>query len=114
MVDYGKFDINDFSKRDKTLISLVRVTFHKKDFKEALIQIQNLKELGYNVSANIMGIIRDNKFIIPKKNDTMYHLDKIYIIINSSQMVETLDAFGHNEKMTKKILIIGGEILVLI
>ena len=50
----------------------------------------------------------NNKIIIKKKNDTINKEDKIYIIINSSQMAETLDAFGHNEKISKKILIIGG------
>ena len=34
--------------------------------------------------------------------------DKVYVIINSSQMKETLSAFGHNEKISNKILIIGG------
>ena len=34
--------------------------------------------------------------------------DKAYVIINSSQMKETLSAFGHNEKISNKILIIGG------
>ena len=37
------------------------------------------------------------------KND-----DKAYVIINSSQMAKTLIAFGHNEKISSKILIIGG------
>ena len=34
--------------------------------------------------------------------------DKAYVIINSSQMGLTLSAFGHNEKISSKILIIGG------
>ena len=34
--------------------------------------------------------------------------DKAYVIINSSQLRETLSAFGHNEKISTKILIIGG------
>ena len=34
--------------------------------------------------------------------------DKAYVIINSQQMQETLTAFGHNEKISNKILIIGG------
>ena len=34
--------------------------------------------------------------------------DKAYVIINSSQLSETLNAFGHNEKISTKILIIGG------
>jgi len=34
--------------------------------------------------------------------------DKAYVIINSLQLKETLEAFGHNEKISNKILIIGG------
>ena len=34
--------------------------------------------------------------------------DKAYVVINSSQLNRTLTAFGHEEKIAKKILIIGG------
>ena len=34
--------------------------------------------------------------------------DKAYIAINAIQMQDTLSAFGHNEKISNKILIIGG------
>jgi len=34
--------------------------------------------------------------------------DKAYVVINASQMNETLMAFGHMEKISNKILIIGG------
>jgi trk system potassium uptake protein TrkA len=53
-------------------------------------------------------VIRGDKFLIPKKNDEIQKDDKIYVIINSSQMSQTLEAFGHNEKVSKKILIVGG------
>ncbi len=72
------------------------------------IKLNELTKKFPNLDANIIGIIRDDKFIIPKKNDEVKYNDKIYAIINSTQMVETLDAFGHNEKISKKILIIGG------
>ena len=60
------------------------------------------------LDANIVGIIRGDKFLIPKKNDDIQQNDKIYVIINSSQMSQTLEAFGHSEKVSKKILIVGG------
>ena len=60
------------------------------------------------LNANILGVIRDEKFIFLKKNDVMKINDKAYVTINSSQMKETLSAFGHNEKISNKILIIGG------
>ena len=61
-----------------------------------------------NLNANILGVIRDQKFNFLKKNDVLKINDKAYVIINSSQLRETLIAFGHNEKISTKILIIGG------
>ena len=55
-----------------------------------------------------MGVIREDKFVMLKKTDIMLKDDKAYVIINASQMNETLNAFGHNEKISNKILIIGG------
>jgi len=60
------------------------------------------------LEANILGVIRKDKFVILKKNDVMKVNDKAYVIINSDQMQQTLLAFGHEEKISTKILIIGG------
>ena len=72
------------------------------------IKLKDLTKKYPNLDANVIGIIRDDKFIIPKKDDEIKENDKIYVIINSSQTVETLEAFGHTEKVSKKILIVGG------
>jgi trk system potassium uptake protein TrkA len=72
------------------------------------IKLNDLTKKHPNLDANIIGIIRDEKFLIPKKNDDVRKNDKIYVIINSSQMSDTLEAFGHDEKVSKKILIVGG------
>jgi trk system potassium uptake protein TrkA len=60
------------------------------------------------LDANIMGVIRDDKFVVLRKTDIMLKDDRAYVIINASQMKDTLNAFGHNEKISNKILIIGG------
>ena len=60
------------------------------------------------LKANILGVIRNEKFNILKKNDIIKKKDKAYVIINSEQMALTLAAFGHEEKVSSKILIIGG------
>jgi len=60
------------------------------------------------LDANIIGVIREEKFVVLKKNDIMLKDDKAYVAINASQMNDTLIAFGHNEKISNKILIIGG------
>ena len=80
------------------------------DEKCPIINIK-LNELTKNfpkLNANILGVVRNEKFIFLKKNDVMKKEDKVYVTINSSQMKETLSAFGHNEKISNKILIIGG------
>jgi len=74
----------------------------------ANIKLNELTKKFPKLNANILGVVRKDKFIILKKNDIMVEDDKAYVIINSSQMAQTLEAFGHNEKIAKKLLIIGG------
>ena len=72
------------------------------------IKLNELTKKFPKLNANIMGVIREDKFVVLKKNDIMIKEDKAYVIINASQMKDTLNAFGHNEKISNKILIIGG------
>ncbi len=72
------------------------------------IKLKELTKKFPNLNAYILGVIRDEKFLIMKKNDTLNHTDKAYVVVNSNKMEETLKVFGHNEKISDKILIIGG------
>ena len=72
------------------------------------IKLNELTKKFPKLNAYILGVIRDEKFIILKKNDALKHNDKAYILVNTVQMEETLKVFGHNEKISSKILIIGG------
>ncbi|MDA9745350.1 Trk system potassium transporter TrkA [Candidatus Pelagibacter sp.] len=72
------------------------------------IKLEDITKKFSKLEANILGVIRNEKFIFLKKKDVMKKQDKAYVIINSSQMQLTLDAFGHNEKISNKFLIIGG------
>ena len=80
----------------------------KDNCKSLDIKFNELTKKYPKLEANVIGINREDKFFIPKKTDSVKEEDKIYVIINSSQMAETLEAFGHEEKISKKILIIGG------
>ena len=72
------------------------------------IKLSDLTIKFPNLNAYVLGVIRDGKFIIMKKNDKLKHDDKAYVVVNSNKMEETLKVFGHNEKISNKILIIGG------
>ena len=72
------------------------------------IKLNDLTKKFPKLDANIIGVIRNDKFVTLKKNDVMLKDDKAYVAINASQMQETLNSFGHREKISNKILIIGG------
>ena len=72
------------------------------------IKLNELTKKFPKLNANILGVVRDNNFIFLKKNDVMKKNDKAYVAINALQIQETLEAFGHNDPISKKILLIGG------
>ena len=72
------------------------------------IPLKDLTKKFPNFKANILGALRKDKFIYLKKNDTLQVDDNIYLVVSSSQLNEILKAFGHDEKISKNILIIGG------
>ena len=82
--------------------------FIREDCKSIDIKFNELTKKYPKLEANIIGINRKESFFIPKKTDSVKKDDKIYVIINSLHMSKTLEAFGHEEKISKKILIIGG------
>ena len=71
-------------------------------------ELSKLTEKFPNLRANILGVIREGKFVILKKKDKMMVNDKAFVVISASQLNITLSAFGHEEKIAKKILIVGG------
>jgi trk system potassium uptake protein len=70
--------------------------------------LKNLTEKFPDFKANILGAVRKEKFIYLKKNDQMLENDNVYLIVSSEQLNAILKAFGHEEKIAKNILIIGG------
>ena len=70
--------------------------------------LKSLTETFPDFKANIIGALRKEKFIFLKKNDKLLEGDNVYVVVSSSQLNQILKAFGHEEKIAKKILIIGG------
>jgi len=70
--------------------------------------LSNLTGMFPDLNANILGVIRGEKFTILKKKDKLLIDDKAFVVVNASQINRTLSAFGHEEQVSKKILIIGG------
>ena len=71
-------------------------------------ELAQLTQKFPDLRANVLGVIRGEKFVILKKKDKMIVDDKAFVVVSASQINITLSAFGHEEKMAKKILIVGG------
>jgi len=72
------------------------------------LSLKNLTEKFPDFKANIVGTVRNSKFIFLKKTDKLLEGDKAYVVVSADQITQILKAFGHEEKTAKKILIVGG------
>jgi trk system potassium uptake protein len=72
------------------------------------LSLKNLTEKYPDFKANIVGTVRESKFIFLKKTDKLLEGDKAYVVVSNNQITQILKAFGHEEKTAKKILIVGG------
>ncbi len=80
----------------------------KKDCPTINMSLKNLTEKFPDFKANILAVVRKDKFIFLKKNDKLLEGDKAYVVVSTDQLTQILKAFGHEEKTAKKILIVGG------
>ena len=71
------------------------------------IPLKKLTEKFPDFKANILGALRKEKFIY-LKDDQMLENDNVYVVVSSDQLNPILKAFGHDEKIAKNVLIIGG------
>ena len=72
------------------------------------IPLKNLTLKFPDFKANILGAVRKDKFIFLKKNDHLQESDKAYVVASTEQLNLILKSFGHEEKASTKILIVGG------
>ena len=71
-------------------------------------ELHKLTKTYSNLNANILGVVRNEKFVILKKKDQLIVGDKAYVVVKSEQLNKLLATFGHEETRANKILIIGG------
>ena len=71
-------------------------------------ELQKLTKTYSKLNANVLGVVRNGKFVILKKQDQILIGDKAYLVVKSDQLDKLLQIFGHEETKASKILIIGG------
>ena len=107
----GAYDVVPFLNDEIELLSFVI------DEKCPLIDtnLKNIHEIfqenldsDKNLRASILGISRDEKLFIPKKQDKLIQGDHIYVLADKNHIKRTMNAFGHDDKPIRKLIIIGG------
>ena len=93
---------------------LMNITIHEDcplvdtDLKNIHELFQDDEDSNKNLRASIIGIFRDKKLFIPKKNDSLNHNDNIFLLTDTKHTHRVMSAFGLNEDPVNKIIIIGG------
>ena len=91
----------------KDKVKLLEILVEKK-CPIANIPLKDLTKKFPEFKAYIFGAERKENFVLFKKNDQMKVGDKVFLVVSTDQINKLLSVFGHDEKVAKKILIIGG------
>ncbi len=107
----GVYDIFPFFDEK---VQLMNITIHgdcplvDTDLKSIHELFQGDEDTNKNLRASIIGIFRDKKLFIPKKNDTLNQGDSVFLLTDNKHAHRAMSAFGLNEEPVNKIIIIGG------
>lgn len=70
--------------------------------------LRQLTSLFPDLNIVVIAILRDERMIIPSSNDQMLPGDEVYFVADAEHVARAMAVFGHEEKQTKRIIIVGG------
>jgi trk system potassium uptake protein TrkA len=56
----------------------------------------------------VVGILRNDRKIVPTPDDQMLPGDEVYFVADTKHLARALAAFGHEEKTARRLIIVGG------
>ncbi len=70
--------------------------------------LRQLTELFPDLHMRIVGIVRREGIITPGGDDQILIGDEVYFTVDSRQVLRAMDAFGLEERETRRVVVIGG------
>lgn len=70
--------------------------------------LKQLSDLFPDLSATVVGVVRNDKLFIPRSSDQLHAGDLAYVVATREQVKRTLSLFGHDEPEARRIVIAGG------
>ncbi len=70
--------------------------------------LRQLTQLFPDLNIVIVGLMRQNHPIVPSADDQMLPGDEVYFVVDSTQLLRAMAAFGHEEQEARRLLVFGG------
>jgi trk system potassium uptake protein TrkA len=70
--------------------------------------LRQLTQLFPDLQIVVVGIVRQDKAMVPSAEDQMLPGDEVYFVVASDQTQRALAAFGHEETAARRVVILGG------
>ncbi len=70
--------------------------------------LRQLTQLFPELAIVVVGIVRQDRAMVPSAEDQMLAGDEVYFVVASDQTSRALAAFGHEEREARRILVLGG------
>jgi trk system potassium uptake protein TrkA len=70
--------------------------------------LRQLTQLFPELQIVVVGIVRQDKAMVPAAEDLMLPGDEVYFVVASDQTQRALAAFGHEESAARRVVILGG------
>lgn len=70
--------------------------------------LRQLAVLFPELNIVIIGLVRDGKPFVPRRDEQMLAGDEAYFIVDSEHVQRALTAFGHEETEARRLIILGG------
>jgi trk system potassium uptake protein TrkA len=70
--------------------------------------LRQLTSLFSDLNIVVVGLIRDDRGIVPKPDDHMLPGDDVYFVCDTGHLTRAMAAFGHEEEEGRSVIIAGG------
>ena len=70
--------------------------------------LRQLTSLFHDLAIVVIGILRNERTIVPKPDDQMLPGDEVYFVCDSAHLTRALASFGHEELEARSVVIAGG------
>lgn len=70
--------------------------------------LRQLTEIFPRLNIVVLGIVRNDRIIVPRGEDQMLIGDEVYFVTESSHLERAMSTFGHEEKEARRMVIVGG------